>query len=200
MKKTIRLLILGFVLLLGSQSHATISPLGVAIFAPVQFPPSDFSITGARLSFLVGRHRHVYGIDLAGIGNITEQEFAGIGISGVFNSTRGQTTILGLQAAGAANLNNNKVNVWGLQIAGAVNSNVAQSTVVGLQAAIFANLSAYTKIYGAQIGLYNTAQEVFGFQIGLLNFTTDLHGVQIGLLNFYQNGLFKVSPILNVGF
>ena len=191
-------------LLLTCLSHlptaeAAFSPVSVNILSPVQFPPQDFSITGIRASVLWGKHRDLYGLDLGLVGNVTEQTFTGVAVSGLFNATHGTTTVIGLQAAGLANLNTNKTHVYGLQLALGLNSNEAESAVTGLNVALV-NLSPHTTIYGIQAGLYNKAQDVYGFQIGLVNSCTNLHGVQIGLVNFNEKGLFAVSPILNVGF
>lgn len=193
-------LLMSVTILIPPQAQAFFTPISVAILPPVQFPPSDFSITGARASILWGRHRDVYGFDFGLVGNITDQDFVGVGVSGLFNVTRGPTTILGLQLAGVTNVNVEKTNVYGVQIAGAVNVNQAAGSVSGVQAALIANWSPHTNIYGAQIGLINKAQAVYGFQIGLVNFAESLHGVQIGLANFNHKGLFSVSPILNIGF
>jgi hypothetical protein len=180
-------------------AHAATSPVSVGIAPPVQFPSSEFTITGARLSVLWGSHRDLYGLDIGGIGNITQQEFKGVALSGIFNKTEGRTTAIFTQAAGVANWNTNTTEVYGLQLAGALNMNKATSSVVGVQLALI-NMSEQTAIYGIQAGIYNKARVVYGFQIGLVNDTTDLHGLQIGLVNFYHNGTFVVSPILNVGF
>lgn len=179
---------------------AAVSPLSLAILAPVQFPTSEFTVTGARISALWGRHRDIYGLDFGVLGNITDQRFVGIGASGLFNLTRGDTTILGLQLAGGANVNIQKTNVYGLQAALGVNVNQAESAINGVQLAALANLSEFTAIRGAQIALYNRARAVYGFQIGLVNVATSLHGIQIGLLNFHQQGTVSVSPIINIGF
>ena len=166
---------------------------------PIQFPAADYTITGFRASLLYGKQRDIYGLDLGVIGNITEQDFAGVGVSGIFNITRGTTNIAGLQLAGVANVNTNKTNVYGVQAALGANSNSAAAKVVGLQVAA-ANLSPHTDIYGLQVGVYNKAQNVYGLQIGLVNDTENLHGLQIGLLNFNHTGFFAVSPIINIGF
>jgi hypothetical protein len=180
--------------------QAAVTPLSFGIVPPIQFPSSEYSITGLRISALWGEHRDIYGLDFGVIGNITTQTFVGTAISGLFNITRNSTTIVGLQLAGAANINSNKTNVYGAQIALGVNSNTAAASVSGLQIAGLANLSEHTDIYGAQIGLYNRALDVYGLQIGLVNVAQSLHGIQIGLLNFNQKGLFFVAPILNIGF
>jgi hypothetical protein len=199
MKKLISTIVLALSILSGFQANATfVSPLGVSIVPPVQFPPTDFDVAGVRLGLLWGRNRSVYGLDVGLLGNITEQTFSGIGISGLVNYTKGTTTGILLQAAGLANINLNKTMIYGLQFA-LVNYNAAESGVGGFQLGLI-NQSAFTTIYGLQFGIYNKARVVKGLQIGLLNFTEDLHGIQIGLLNFNHTGLFVVSPVLNVGF
>ncbi len=181
------------------SAHAAVTPISVGIFPPVQFPPEDFTITGLRASILWGKHRDLYGLDFGVLGNITNQSFVGLGLGGIFNATHGSTTILGLQVAGITNINTNKTNIFGVQLALGLNMNTAASSVSGLQLAL-ANHSPFTNIHGFQVGIYNKAQEVYGLQIGLINVASNLHGVQIGLLNFNDKGLFKVSPIINVGF
>ena len=182
-----------------AYAAASVSPLALGLIKPVQFPPSDFSVTGARLSLLWGQHRDLYGIDVGLLGNITEQTFTGLAVSGLFNATHGTTTILGLQLAGLTNINTSKTNIYGLQLALLANYQDAADSVVGVQLAI-ANIAPHTDVYGFQLGVYNKAQSVHGLQIGLVNSASDLHGVQIGLINFNEKGLFGVSPILNVGF
>lgn len=200
MTKLICSIVFALGLVLSAPAHAAVSPLSVALLPPLQFPPDDFSITGARLSILWGDHRDIYGFDLGLLGNITEQRFVGLGVSGLLNLTHGQTTVIGFQAAGAANYNTEKTGVYGAQMTLGLNYNQAASTVAGVQLAPIANFSPFTEIYGLQVGLFNKAQDVYGLQIGLVNFASSLHGLQIGLLNFQQKGIFAVSPILNFGF
>ncbi|QLY26953.1 LA_2272 family surface repeat-containing protein [Bdellovibrio sp. KM01] len=199
MKKNILLSLIFAIVCSASVSFAAVTPISVAIAPPVQFPPQDFSITGIRLSALWGHHRDVYGLDFGVLGNITDQDFVGIGIAGGFNATYGSTNIIGLQLAGLGNYNQQKTNVVGLQAAIISNINVAESNVYGVQLAV-TNLSTNTSVYGAQLGVYNRAKSVYGIQLGLVNITDNLHGLQIGLVNFNNTGVFKVSPILNVGF
>lgn len=182
-----------------STAQAALSPLAVSIIPPVEFPPPSFDVVGARLSILWGEQRAVYGIDVGGLGNISDVSFAGLAVAGGFNYNKGSSTILGLQAAGLANINVNNAHIVGLQVAAGMNSNVAESSLIGLQVAL-ANLSQYTTIGGLQVGIYNTARAVYGLQIGLVNVVDNLHGLQIGLANFNHQGLFAFAPILNVGF
>lgn len=201
MQKQIRLFIfvVSATFLFFSRANAAISPIAIDIVPPIQFPPSDFTVTGLRVG-IVGEHRNMYGIDLAAIGNITDLSFAGLAVSGIFNNTRGTTDIVGLQLAGITNINTGKTNVVGLQVAGAINANKTTSSVVGLNVAVLGNLSPNTSVYGIQVGLYNQAIDIYGFQIGLINNVTNLHGLQLGLINFNEKGLFRVCPIINAGF
>ena len=197
MFKPLRVLIaLSF--LSSNVAHAIFtSPLGIALIPPIQFPHETFAVAGARASVLWGRHSNVYGFDFGGLGNITENIFAGIQVSGVFNINMGAATLVALQAAAIAN-HNEKAFVVGLQIAG-FNINKAESVLVGLGVGLV-NYSPFMTVNGAQIGIFNQARFVNGFQIGVINYTELLRGIQIGLLNFNPTGLFAVSPFLNVGF
>jgi hypothetical protein len=199
MLKLIRNLFYVSVLFLGFYANAAVSPVSIGLMNPVMFPPDDFSITGVRLSLLFGNHRNIYGMDLGVLGNITQQDFDGIAISGLFNMTHGTTKAVITQFASVANFNTNKTDVYGVQYATLINMNDAASSVNGLQIAL-ANVAAYTTISGFQVGLYNRALDIRGLQIGLVNVTDNLHGVQIGLINFNHKGTFVVSPILNAGF
>lgn len=176
------------------------TPLSINGVPPVQFPPSDYSVTGARLNALVGKQRDVFGFDLGVIGGITDNTFTGLALSGIFNYTKGTTNAILLQGAGLTNVNTGKTSVYGVQLAGLVNMNTAESKIVGLQFAALANVSEFTDIYGFQVGLYNRAKEVYGLQVGLVNVASNLHGIQIGLANINQQGVIKVSPFLNIGF
>lgn len=183
-----------------SHTHAAVSPIGLGIIPPVQFPTEDTKITGARVSALWGNHRAVYGLDIGVIGNMTSLNFGGAAVAGVFNYNKGATTVLGLQAAGLANINVNKASITGVQVAGLFNSNKAVSSLLGFQLALIANVSSFTQVIGGQVGLYNTAREVYGLQIGLVNVTEVLHGLQIGLVNINKMGLFRICPLINFGF
>lgn len=199
MRKNIIIPLIFFALLTSINSMAAVSPVSFGIVPPIQFPPSDFSVTGLRVSALWGSHRDMYGVDLGLVGNITAQDFTGIGLSGGFNKTEGTTNAIGLQGAGIANWNTGKTSIYGLQFAGIVNMNKAASKVVGVDLAMV-NLTAQTVIYGVQAGVYNKARSVYGLQLGIVNDCTDLHGIQIGLVNFHRQGLFVVSPVINIGF
>lgn len=124
-----------------------VSPIGLALFPPLQLPPTDFAIKGLRLS-VVGRNREAIGIDVAALGHITDVTFKGIALAGLFNYNATNSTVIGLQVAGIANLNLGHSEVYGIQV-GAYNS-------------------AGT-VYGFQFGLINVANELHGIQIGLFN-------------------------------
>ncbi len=201
MKTHLLLILAAVVSLFSAHSFAasSITPLSLGLVPPVQFPSNDFTITGLRASVLYGHHRSVYGVDVGLLGNITDQSFRGLAVSGLFNNTRGETSILGLQFAGVTNINQGGTTVYGVQLALGLNYNSADSDVIGLQLAA-ANHAPFTDVFGVQAGIYNRAKEVYGLQIGVVNFADNLHGIQLGLINFNNKGLLGVSPILNVGF
>jgi hypothetical protein len=137
--------------LLSSYSASAVdnsSPIGIDLFPPVQFPNSDFAVNGLRLS-LVGLNREARGLDLAILGNITNQTFKGLAIAGLFNYNRVTADIIGFQIACLANINMTASNLYGIQL-GAYNK-------VG-------------KVHGIQLGLINVTHELHGIQIGLINF------------------------------
>jgi hypothetical protein len=182
------------------HAHAIVSPIGVSILAPVQLPLERVPITGARLSLLVGRHERFYGLDLAAIGNVTTKRFLGASVAGLFNWTEGVTTIVGLQFAGLANINVGSAKINGLQLALGFNTNFGDAKVKGIQLALLGNSAVNTRIYGAQIGLFNEAGIVYGVQIGLVNVAQKLRGLQIGLANFSSRDASSMLPFLNFGF
>jgi hypothetical protein len=196
-----RLLGVLFIVVMASSSapaRAGYTPIGLGVAPPAQLPPRSFSIIGARLSAGYGVNKDVYGVDLGAIGNITENQFVGVGVSGLFNWNKGHATVIGLQAALGTNINVNKARIIGLQVSG-WNANLAESTMVGVGLGL-GNQSPNMTMIGVQAGVYNTARHVYGFQIGLVNRAENLHGIQIGLLNFNTHGLFSLAPILNIGF
>ena len=184
---------------LTAYSYAGVSPIGVSIVPPIQFPPEDFAVAGVRVNLIYGQHQKVYGFDFGAIGNITTQTMDGLQAVGGFNYNKGESNIIGAQVAGIGNWNINKSNVIGVQIAGLINSNRAESFVLGVIGSVV-NLTEHTKVVGIEAGLYNKAHEVYGFQIGLVNMVESLHGLQLGLINFHTHGVFSVSPFINFGF
>lgn len=130
-----------------ASGDGSVSPLEIAIFPPLQLPGTDFGVHGLRLS-VVGVNREARGLDLALLGNVTNQEFKGFAISGLFNVNRGSSTIVGLQVAGIANVNSGQNGVYGVQLA-------------------LVNYS--DRVFGLQLGLVNVATSLHGFQIGLCN-------------------------------
>ena len=171
---------------------------GTAIIPEVQAPDPDKEVT-SRFSFIYGRNKGVYGLDIGLVGNITDKTFAGTAFALGFNVTRGKAAIVGFQFGGLANWNTGNVYVFGLQASLGVNLNKGDGYIIGAQLAP-ANIAPKSNVIGVQVGLYNKAESVYGFQIGLYNEATSLHGVQLGLLNVHQKGALKYFPIINIGF
>lgn len=170
---------------------------GFSLFPPFQVPKEN-KPTISRVSIFYGKHDVVFWTDVGLIGNITNKEFIGAAFSGVFNYTKGKT-YSPLQLAGLTNINLGETYIFGAQVALGLNSNSGKGAVGGLQIAALGNIAPLSKVYGAQVGLYNLAESVYGFQIGLINRTKSLHGLQIGLINLNASGPLKFFPVLNIG-
>src|SRR5689334_13767610 len=90
---------------LSRPAQAMISPIGVSLLPPIQFPFRGSSIVGLRLNCFIGIHESVYGLDLGVVGNVTDKGFGGVQLAGFFNRNRGGATILGAQIASLGNWN-----------------------------------------------------------------------------------------------
>jgi hypothetical protein len=142
------LLATGIISAFPAAAIESLSPIVIGLFPPVQFPGTEFGVTGLRLT-MVGVNREARGFDLGILGNVTNQTFKGAAIAGLFNYNRVSADIIGFQLAAIANINGTSSRLYGFQI--------------GL-------FNKVSKVYGLQVGLFNVAHELHGFQIGLLNF------------------------------
>lgn len=173
---------------------------GTSIVPPIQYPNKNVPIRAGRASIFWGNHDSVHGTDVGILGNIVNKDFVGTSISGLFQSTNGTATILGLQLSGITNINRGKTHAAGVQAAGLFNISKGENNIYGVQLAALGNLGKKNKIYGFQLGIYNRAEVVYGFQLGVLNITDRLYGLQIGALNIsHKNGLL-FFPVINAGF
>lgn len=171
---------------------------GVALIPEIQAPEPDHEVT-SRFSWIYGRNKGVYGLDIGLVGNITDKFFLGTALTLGFNATRAKAVIVGFQFAGLANWNAGNTYVNGFQASLGVNYNKGDGYVAGVQLAPV-NIAPKTNIVGLQAGLFNRSEKVYGFQIGIYNETESLYGVQLGLLNVHRKGMIKYFPILNIGF
>ncbi len=192
------LFLVAILCLIPSSTRAEVGAFGI-VPPYLQAPVENSTIRGSRFSLGWARHRKVVGWDIGLIGNMTTTTFIGIGTSGIFNETYGDTYIVPLQLAGLWNRNTGSLYVFGLQIAAGMNITGKSGKIFGLQIAGIANRGP-NDIYGVQAALYNEARRVYGFQIGAVNITEELHGIQIGVINVHKKGLLKFFPIVNVSF
>lgn len=199
MNRFFKLWMLAGILVLGLEARAASSPMSLAIVPGIQYPADDYIIRGLRIGVLWGNQTEVYGLDIGGIGNVTQTAFGGSAIAGLFNLNKGSSDVYGVQFAGLGNFNMGSTTVHGVMASLLLNYTASDAAISGIAIAPL-NIAPSGKIYGAQLGIFNKADEVFGLQIGLINVAKTLHGVQIGFLNFHEAGIFQVSPILNIGF
>ncbi len=69
----------------------------------------------------------------------------------------------------------------------------------GLQAGLF-NTAYAAPVSGAQVGLFNRADDLRGLQIAAVNVADAMKGVQVGLVNIIGNSPLPFFPIVNARF
>lgn len=150
-------------------------------------------LDGGELGGLINYNRYyTNGVQLAGLGNLTNGDMAGINLAGLLNYAEGDMS--GIQFAGLTNISGEDLE--GVQVAGAFNfatdnssgvqfaglGNIANGDIEGLQGAGIIN-AAWGDISGLQLaGIANIAREdVEGLQVSsVLNFAgADISGLQI---------------------
>ena len=185
-----------------SENRGYISPVGLSLAAPLQFPRTVDSVYGYRYNIFMALNKDVVGFDCGLVGintgcmkglqmnafnwvNETVDAYqigllANVALDdvnafqiGTFNIIRGDFT--GLQL-GLVNIEDS---FCGFQIGGALNWNSADS--FGAQFGIGnADIENYT---GFSCGLVNWANEMTGFQLGLVNVAEFATGLQMGVYN-----------------
>jgi hypothetical protein len=148
-------------------------PVGIS-FAPTYSSPD--SVNGLALGLPWGDFESVTGIEAALVANYTARRMTG------------------LQVTPGVNMAENPFYAW--QIALIANFS---GDAVGIQTALGVNWGGST-LAGAQIGLWNRAEEIHGLQLGLVNTAITLHGLQLGLLNFVSESPFPCLPLLRFSF
>ena len=174
-----------------SVPSAGVVHFAISLLPSLETPSEDWSVHGARLNILAGRHRDVAGLDIGILGNITTEDFDGVQLAAGWNSIG--------RSAGA------------VQFAGVFNQ--CEGEFTGLQcASIFNNVGEYcggvqmaclnkaSEFEGLQIGLFNSIDRGIGVQIGVVNSARVLEGLQIGLLNFISDSSVPFFPIVNAAF
>lgn len=120
------------------------SSVAFGIVPALEWPATDYEITGFRFSLFAGEHVDVYGVDLGIFGNFVKREVGGLQIAGLFN-------VVG-ESDGA------------FQVAAACN--YCPGDFGGVQ---IGAVNVVEKGRGVQIGVVNRANILYGVQIGVLN-------------------------------
>ena len=173
-----RLIYLLFFLPFFTLSARDVVPFGIGIFPGILSPPGiKQSVTGLRISPLVGIHRDVYGVDV-GVVNMAVGN-TGATQLGIFNYQGKRMNVLGLQLGALVNWNAGHVSGLGLQMAGLLNKNTDNGYFFGMQVAPW-NHSPKNNLYGTSLGLFNQNGYLRGLQMGIINRAADLGGLQVG--------------------
>ena len=189
----------------------TVTPLELALHHDAQLFGRDHSVTGLRLGLLGAFNEAVTGLDftvggsgavtmrgvqIGCIGAMTEEQGAGIQVSGWGNA--GEGDFRGVRVAGLCNFISESA--IGVQVAGL--GNLGGRPATGLHLAGLCNLAVEDAI-GVQIaGLANIVVEgtASGLQLALINYCKGLRGVQIGLVNICGEQDWPLVPLINVRF
>lgn len=170
------------------------SPIGFGLVPPIQFPPANASVGGLRLSILAAKNANVGFLDLQPLVGITDGDFTGIAIAGLWNKVGRNASAL--QIGGLLNTVDGAFS--GLQIAGIANVNSNDFSTDALQIACFNRAGGISS--GAQLGVLNLAQHWSGLQLGVINVAENLNGLQIGLANIIRQSPVPFMLILNASF
>ena len=171
-----------------------ISPIGLGILPPMQWPSETGDVILARVALFWAENHNVSFFDVGGFATLTGGDFTGFQLGGIWNHVGGNAG--GVQVGGIGNSIGG--DFTGIQVASVVNYMDGGGVLSGLQLAVVANMAGDGA--GLQIGLYNGAGDFQGLQIGLVNSAKHLQGLQIGLLNFIEDSTLPFCPILGVGF
>ena len=166
------------------------APLAISIVPPVQLPPADFDIYGARLNVFVGQHRNVAFVDAGVLGNIVDGNLTGAELAGFYNrigSSDGAIQVAGI-------MNYVKHDFCGVELALV---NRVGGDMQGIQAGAV-NLTEDGA--GIQLGLINSAERFSGLQVGVVNYAYQLEGLQIGAFNVIENSNIPFLPLINAAF
>lgn len=165
-------------------------PFGLYLLPNVGFPGEHWDVGPVRINLISGRNRDVYGLDIGLIGNMVEEEFAGVQVAGFFNRIGHSDGAVQL----ACIFNRCERGLSGLQVALA---NSDDGELDGLQIGAF-NRAAV--LDGMQLGIVNIIDSGDGVQIGLINSARELDGLQIGLVNIIRDSTMPFFPVVNFAF
>lgn len=162
-----------------------------AFIPMLETPDATWDVTAFRFNLLIGSHHSVRGFDLGLLANITEYEFSGLALAGLFNDcgmSDGAFAVAGV-------FNHASWNYKGLQLAGALND--SEGAFTGLQVAL---CNYAPRLTGLQVGAVNVIERGRGMQIGVVNTSDVLYGAQIGVINIITHSSVPFLPIFNCAF
>ena len=130
------------ILALAVSAHAEKQPVQLALIAPIQIFPEDYTIGGVRVNLLYGRNAAVRGLDLGLVNHTTTGVSMGL-----------QHGVVSINEADFVGWQDNAVNI-------------TRGDFEGFQSGLV-NYANYAN--GVQLGLVNYAVSMKGLQVGLVN-------------------------------
>lgn len=195
---------------LGADHHL----VSLQFFHPLATSPNYKTDTNVRLGLIFGRSGSIAGFDACGVASITNENFSGVQLTGLYSWIGGsftgisfnsgvqihQGSAAGVQFSGIANfhqdfftgvqfsgyLNYTSKGFRGAQLSGLMNLNDGSGGFLQFSSVTNVNVRVFRGMQLAAIMNF-AGSETFGGQVALLNYADRLEGVQIGLLNITED-------------
>ena len=170
----------------------SVVPVNLGLFDPCQIADRMDDVHGFQLGILWDRCQDMYGLSIAGGGNVIDGQSIGIQAALGFNSVGSDS----LGVTWALGFNRCEGDFGGYSYA--LGSNICHGNFYGFQYGFCSNYANI--LHGAQLGILNMSHDCHGLQVGLVNLTENMSGFQVGVLNFIKNSPLPFFPIVNAHF
>ena len=167
-------------------------PVAVSLWPGLEYPASDWSVTGLRFGLFAARHDDVLFLSASSLADLVTDNVNGLQVAGLCNHAGRSTGAV--QMAGCVNSIGS--DFAGVQVSGLYNS--VRGTMSGLSVAL---LTKAETVDGLQVGIFNKAKGLNGVQVGVINLAEESDGgIQLGVVNVMKDAAYPVMPVFNVGF
>ena len=168
------------------------TPVAVSLWPGLEYPASDWSVTGLRFGLFAARHEDVLFLSASTLADLVTDNVNGLQVAGLCNHAGRSTGAV--QMAGCVNSIGS--DFAGVQVSGLYNS--VSGTMSGLSVAL---LTKAETVDGLQVGIFNKAKVLNGVQVGVVNLAGESDGgIQLGVVNVMKDAAYPVMPVFNVGF
>lgn len=170
----------------------SVVPVNLGLFDPCQIADRTDDVHGFQLGILWDRCQDMYGISVAGGGNVIHGQMLGISAALGFNSVEPDS--LGIMWSLGFNRCTGDFGGY----SSCFGANICHGHFRGFQYGFCSNYAA--ALHGVQLGIVNSSHDCHGLQVGIFNMTEEMSGIQVGILNFIKNSSLPFFPIVNAHF